>query len=64
MHHMELKKIISDTDNIKYFDVCICDAYLSQNMVYIPEHETTEEPFYDAVLNGSPKSFIILTAKN
>ena len=61
---MELKKSIADGENIKYFDVIITDAYLKDNVVFIPSEETIDTFFYDAAVKGKPKTFFILTGKN
>jgi hypothetical protein len=51
-------------ENIKNFDVAICDAYFKQGIVYIPEPETLDPLFFDAAVKGKAKSFVILTGKN
>jgi hypothetical protein len=61
---MELKKVVSEMENIKNFDVAICDAYFKQGIVYIPEPETLDPLFFDAAVKGKAKSFVILTGKN
>lgn len=61
---MKLKKVVSEMENIKNFDVAICDAYLKGNIIYIPEPETLDHLFFDAAVKGKAKSFLILTGKN
>lgn len=57
-------KHTNEFENVKYCDVFICDAYLKNNVVHIPHPEATHQPFYDAVLKGTPKSFLIVINKN
>ncbi len=56
--------ITYDYSNVKYFDVFICDTYKHESITYIPAPETTQQPFYDAVLKGVPASAIVLISKN
>lgn len=64
MFEMDITKVVGEIENIKHFNVSICDAYLKNNIVYIPEPETLDPLFFEAAVKGKPKSFLILTGKN
>lgn len=61
---MDLMKVIAEIENIKFFNVTICDTYLKNNIVFIPEPETLDPLFFEAAVKGKPSTFLILTGKN
>ena len=54
MYEMDIMKVVGEIENIKHFNVSICDAYLKNNIVYIPEPETSDPLFFEAAVKGKP----------